>query len=41
MSTIEAINKALTTVIDPKLHKPLQKLRMVESVSFESGEATQ
>lgn len=40
MSTIEAINKALTTVIDPELHKPLPELGMVESVSFESGVAT-
>ena len=39
MSTVEAINKALTTVIDPELHKPLPELGMVESVSFESGVA--
>lgn len=40
MNTVEAINKALTTVIDPELHKPLPELGMVESVSFESGVAT-
>ena len=37
MSTIELINSALGTVIDPELHKPLPELGMVESVEFESG----
>jgi len=37
MSTIESINSALGTVIDPELHKPLPELGMVESVEFESG----
>jgi ATP-binding protein involved in chromosome partitioning len=39
MSTIELINTALGTVIDPELHKPLPELGMVESVEFESGVA--
>ena len=37
MSTIQLINSALGTVIDPELHKPLPELGMVESVEFESG----
>jgi len=40
MTTIEAINSALSNVIDPELHKPLTELGMVESVEFESGLAT-
>ncbi len=39
MSTIELINTALGTVIDPELHKPLPELGMVDSVEFESGVA--
>ena len=39
MSTIEAINKALTNVFDPELHKPLPELGMVESVDFKDGKA--
>jgi len=34
MSTIDAINAALATVIDPELHKPLPELGMVDSVDF-------
>ena len=40
MSTIDAINAALATVIDPELHKPLPELGMVDSVDFKSGVAT-
>jgi ATP-binding protein involved in chromosome partitioning len=40
MSTVEAINAALATVIDPELHKPLPDLGMVDSVEFKSGVAT-
>jgi ATP-binding protein involved in chromosome partitioning len=39
MSTIDQINTALGTVIDPELHKPLPELGMVESVEFNSGVA--
>ena len=39
MSTIDLINNALGTVIDPELHKPLPELGMVESVEFNSGVA--
>ena len=39
MSTIELINTALGTVIDPELHKPLPELGMVESVNFTDGVA--
>lgn len=39
MTTIELINQALGTVIDPELHKPLPELGMVESVDFSSGVA--
>lgn len=39
MSTIELINTALGTVIDPELHKPLPELGMVESVDFTDGVA--
>ena len=37
MSTLEAINLALNSVIDPELHKPLPELGMIESVEFDSG----
>lgn len=37
MSTIELINTALGTVIDPELHKPLPELGMIESVNFADG----
>mgnify|MGYP006161109099 FL=1 len=37
MSTVELINTALGTVIDPELHKPLPELGMVESVNFVDG----
>jgi ATP-binding protein involved in chromosome partitioning len=37
MSTVELINTALGTVIDPELHKPLPELGMVESVNFTDG----
>jgi ATP-binding protein involved in chromosome partitioning len=37
MSTVELINTALATVIDPELHKPLPELGMVESVEFSNG----
>ena len=37
MSTVELINTALGTVIDPELHKPLPELGMVESVDFSDG----
>lgn len=37
MSTVELINTALGTVIDPELHKPLPELGMVESVNFADG----
>ena len=37
MSTVELINTALGTVIDPELHKPLPELGMVESVDFTDG----
>jgi len=37
MSTVELINTALSTVIDPELHKPLPELGMVESVNFADG----
>ena len=40
MSTIDAINAALATVIDPELQKPLPELGMVDSVDFKSGVAT-
>mgnify|MGYP000126597924 FL=1 len=40
MSTIELINTALGTVIDPELHKPLPELGMVESVNFTDGKAS-
>jgi len=39
MSTIELINTALGTVIDPELHKPLPELGMVESVEFEDADS--
>ena len=39
MSTVELINTALGTVIDPELHKPLPELGMVESVDFSAGVA--
>ena len=39
MSTVELINTALGTVIDPELHKPLPELGMVESVNFTDGVA--
>ena len=39
MSTVELINTALGTVIDPELHKPLPELGMVESVDFTDGVA--
>jgi len=39
MSTVELINTALGTVIDPELHKPLPELGMVESVNFTEGVA--
>ena len=39
MSTVDLINTALGTVIDPELHKPLPELGMVESVEFNSGVA--
>jgi ATP-binding protein involved in chromosome partitioning len=37
MSTVELINTALGTVIDPELHKPLPELGMVDSVNFADG----
>ncbi len=37
MSTVELINTALGTVIDPELHKPLPELGMVEYVNFTDG----
>ena len=37
MSTVDLINTALGTVIDPELHKPLPELGMVESVDFTDG----
>lgn len=37
MNTIELINTALGTVIDPELHKPLPELGMIESVNFADG----
>jgi ATP-binding protein involved in chromosome partitioning len=37
---IAEINKALATVSDPELHRPLPELGMVESVEFESGIAS-
>ena len=37
MSTVELIQTALGTVIDPELHKPLPELGMVESVNFVDG----
>ena len=37
MTTVELINTALGTVIDPELHKPLPELGMVESVDFTDG----
>ena len=36
---IEAISRALATVSDPELHRPLPDLGMVESVIFDNGEA--
>jgi ATP-binding protein involved in chromosome partitioning len=36
---IEKINTALSTVIDPELHKPLTELGMVEKVEFAEGKA--
>ena len=36
---IEAISLALATVSDPELHRPLPDLGMVESVSFNNGQA--
>ena len=39
MSTVELINTALGTVIDPELHKSLPELGMVESVNFTDGVA--
>ena len=37
---ITEINKALATVSDPELHRPLPELGMVESVEFEGGIAS-
>ena len=37
---IAEINKALATVSDPELHRPLPELGMVESVEFEGGIAS-
>jgi len=37
---IADINKALATVSDPELHRPLPELGMVESVEFEGGIAS-
>ena len=37
---ITEINKALSTVSDPELHRPLPELGMVESVEFEGGIAS-
>ena len=37
---IAEINKALSTVSDPELHRPLPELGMVESVEFEGGIAS-
>lgn len=37
---IAEINKALATVSDPELHRPLPELGMVESVEFEDGIAS-
>jgi ATP-binding protein involved in chromosome partitioning len=39
MSMIEEITKALATVNDPELHKPLTELGMVDQVEFSSGVA--
>ncbi len=36
---IDRINQALSTVIDPELHKPLTELGMVERVEFTDGKA--
>ena len=36
---IEAISLALATVSDPELHRPLPDLGMVESVTFNNGQA--
>ena len=36
----EYITSALSTVIDPELHRPITELGMVESVSIKSGTAT-
>jgi ATP-binding protein involved in chromosome partitioning len=36
---IEAISRALATVSDPELHRPLPDLGMVESVKFDNGVA--
>jgi len=36
---IQAIHKALATVSDPELHRPLPDLGMVESVTFNNGTA--
>jgi len=37
---IAEVNKALATVSDPELHRPLPELGMVESVEFEGGIAS-
>ena len=37
---IAEINKALATVSDPELHRPLPELGMIESVEFEGGIAS-
>jgi len=37
---IAEVNKALATVSDPELHRPLPELGMVESVDFEGGIAS-
>jgi len=39
MSMIEEITKALATVNDPELHKPLTELGMVDQVEFSNGVA--
>ncbi|NDF11038.1 MAG: DUF59 domain-containing protein, partial [Actinobacteria bacterium] len=38
--TTERITSALSTVIDPELHRPITELGMVESVSVDSGIAS-
>ena len=38
--TTESITSALSTVIDPELHRPITELGMVESVSVDSGIAS-